>query len=84
MFEDATHRVFALRTNANNWKGTFGRLFGAVAYFSSLASHGKPEPGAKSSPHRVFRSSSTKMHTRIIVPSSSRIFPCGLPCLQMR
>ena len=44
-FEEATNRMFTQQTDANNWKGTFARLFGVVAYFSSLSSKGQPEPG---------------------------------------
>ena len=48
VFEDATHRVFALRTNANNWKGTFGRFWrwptSALSLLTENRNRGQVEP----------------------------------------
>lgn len=44
-FEDATNRLFAIQTNTETWKGSFARVFGVIAYFSSLSLHGKPTDG---------------------------------------
>lgn len=44
-FEDATNRLFVIQTEANSWKGLFARVFGVIAYFSSLALNGKPSEG---------------------------------------
>jgi tetratricopeptide (TPR) repeat protein len=56
-FEEATSRVFAIRSDKGSWKGLMARVFGVIAYFSSLAYHGRPENGQVEPKQGLFLSS---------------------------
>jgi len=62
-FEDATNRVFAIQTDANSWKGLFVRVFGVIAYFSSLALYGKPQDGQVELRQGLFLASNERAQT---------------------
>jgi hypothetical protein len=56
-FENATDRILAIRTDAENWKGLFARLFAVIAYFSGIARNGKPQAGHVEPAQGLFLSS---------------------------
>lgn len=45
MFEKSIERMLAIRTDTDDWKGRFARLFAVIAYFSGIALKGKPQAG---------------------------------------
>jgi tetratricopeptide (TPR) repeat protein len=56
-FEEATNRLLAIRSDKGSWKGLLARVFGAIAYFSSIAYRGQPENGQVEFKQGVFLSS---------------------------
>jgi hypothetical protein len=62
-FEDATNRLFVIQTQANSWKGLFARVFGVIAYFSSLALNGKPSEGQIEPKQGLFLATNDQAHT---------------------
>jgi tetratricopeptide (TPR) repeat protein len=62
-FEEATNQIFAARTDTDNWKGQFARLFSVIAYFSGVALDGKPQEGHIKPEQGLFLSSRSEAHT---------------------
>ncbi len=63
VFEEATNRVLAIRSDKGSWKGLMARVFGVIAYFSSLAYRGKPESGQVEIKQGSFLSSNEEAST---------------------
>ncbi len=62
-FEEATDRLLAIRSTADNWKGQFARLFAVIAYFSGVAHNGHPQDGHAEPKQGLFLSSNDQAHT---------------------
>jgi hypothetical protein len=62
-FEEATNRLFAIQTDANSWKGLFGRVFAVIAYFSAFGLNGKPPDGQSEPEQGLFLASNEQAHT---------------------
>jgi tetratricopeptide (TPR) repeat protein len=63
IFEEATNRLFATQTDANSWKGQFGRIFAVIAYFSGVAFNGKPQEGHVEPKQGLFLASNDQAYT---------------------
>lgn len=62
-FEEGTNRLFAIQTDADGWKGLFGRVFAVIAYFSAVALNGKPPDGQIEPEQGLFLASNEQAHT---------------------
>jgi hypothetical protein len=63
MFDDATDRIFTIRSDTDAWKAQFARLFAVIAYFSGIGKNGKPQEGHVEPEQGLFLSSDGEAHT---------------------